>query len=357
MRLIVLGDIHGNIEAFKGVIEDALHKYGNQIDGFIFLGDYCCDFLEGNECLEVMDVLKKKFPIYVISGNRETGMVKKYYETKKEGKQVDWSLETTMGPPLLSCERMTEEQLEYLSTLEENRIVSIPGTDPIYLQHKMPVDEEMRKKLKEQNIKTILTAHSHENNIGEYGDFTLFNPGSVGLIDIGKVGASYGVMEWKNAHWLMQVHTASYDYEAAIRRILENPILMNKCEHWGQLLIASVQYGVNATAMYTAEKIRIAKLYNENPNICDFSMDVSPFGQNRYGNVGVSGEYLKETIIFGDTIGEKQYKTIENLPKEEKKAPIEKWMCDVAYQNIENYLRDLKQRGILEGTVHTERKF
>lgn len=357
MRLIVLGDIHGNIEAFNSVIEDVFHKYGKQIDGFIFLGDYCCDFLEGKECLEVMDLLKETFPIYVISGNRETGMVRKYYEAKRAGKQVDWSIETTMGPPLLSCERMTEEQLKYLSTLEESKIVSIPGTDAIYLQHKMPIEEEMRKKLKEKNVKIVLTAHVHESHIGEYGDFTLFNPGSVGLTDTGKVGASYGVMEWKNQHWLMQVHTANYNYEAAIHRVLENPILMQKCEHWGELLIASVQYGVNATSMYAAEKTRIAKLYSENPNSCDFSIGISPFGQNRYGNVGANGEHLTENIILGDTITKKRYRTIENGPKEEKKAPVAKWMCDIAYQNTQTYLKDLKEKNILEGTVHMERKF
>ena len=116
-RLIVMSDIHGNIEAMKSVVEDALSTYGSHIDGFVFLGDYCCDFLEGEECVQLIRELKSKFPVYAISGNRETGMVKPYKEAKDKGDKINWSLDSTMGAPLLSCERFSSDSLDFLTSL------------------------------------------------------------------------------------------------------------------------------------------------------------------------------------------------------------------------------------------------
>ncbi len=361
MRLITLGDIHGNIEALNGVIEQAINDYGKQIDGFVFLGDYCCDFLEGKECIERILELKKYYPVYVISGNRETAMVKKYYEAKLKGEEVPWNIDSTMGAPLLSCQRMTMDQLEYLSTLPDKVILNLDGADPIYLQHKMPLSDEVRGILEKRGITNILGAHTHEAHSGDYDGFHFFNPGSVGLTDMGKQGASYGVMTFKNGHWRMEQRLAPYDYEAMIERIKNNPVLTDKCEHWGILLMASVQNGVNANSMYAYEKSRIAKLYAENKNANDFEIKEIPFGVNRGGNTGPTNDYLREIMILGSNPNEIHtvtYKTVELSPKkEEPKYVIEDWMKEMALENILNFLEETKKERSLESTVYTARRF
>lgn len=45
MRLIISGDIHGNDVAYDEVIKSAISKYRKNIDKFIDLGDFTCDFL------------------------------------------------------------------------------------------------------------------------------------------------------------------------------------------------------------------------------------------------------------------------------------------------------------------------
>ncbi len=361
MRLIVMGDIHGNIEALNSVIEESITTYGKNIDGFIFLGDYCCDFLEGKECIERIRDLKKYYPVYVISGNRETAMVKKYYEAKLIGEKVQWNIETTMGAPLLSCERMTMEELEYLSKLPDKVILNLEGAEPLYLQHKMPLSDEVRKILERRGIKNILGAHTHEAHMNTYDGFNFFNPGSVGLTDMGKQGASYGVMTFKNGHWMMELRLAEYNYEAAIERVNSNPLLIDKCEHWGKLLIASIQNGVNANSMYAYEKSRIAKLYAENKDNKDYEIKEIPFGVNRGGNTGPTNDYLREFMITGSNPNEIKtvtYKTVELLPKKEEPIyPIEDWMKDLALQNILNFLENTKKEKSLESVVYTARRF
>ena len=60
-RFIILSDIHGNYEALKASVDDAINNYHTQISGFILLGDYTCDFLEGHEVIELIKKLKEIF--------------------------------------------------------------------------------------------------------------------------------------------------------------------------------------------------------------------------------------------------------------------------------------------------------
>lgn len=358
MRLIVMGDVHGNIEAFKASVYNAIEKYGKQIDAFVFMGDYCCDFLEGNECVQLIKWVEQTYPVYAISGNRETGMAQKYYDAKRKGEPVSWSLDSTMGAPLLACQKMSDEELAYLSSLPEYLILKAEGVAPLYLQHKMPISEERIEELRNAGITNILTAHTHESHAGTYGGFTLFNSGSIGLTDTGKKGAEYGVLTWKNNQWIMDMQRIDYNYDQAISNVRSNPILMERCKHWGEALIASVETGVNITALYMFEKNRIAREHEEDPTKTDFEHDIS-FGIGRYGNVSPVSSHLEEQIIVG---GENQPGTVLNLQYEtddfkEKRpnAKEEPWMYDVALKNVLSYVAYLQENGLLEGKIHSER--
>ena len=83
MRYIVLGDVHGNYYALKDVIMDALYTYGNEIDGFIFTGDYIGEFPDGDKVIDLIRQLSLKNKVHIISGNRETGQACKYLESIK----------------------------------------------------------------------------------------------------------------------------------------------------------------------------------------------------------------------------------------------------------------------------------
>lgn len=80
MRFAIISDIHGNLPALDAVLEDAKK---NNIDSFIFVGDYCLSNPYPNECIQRMRDLDKK---YIIRGNEE-----KYLENLIDKDQTMWT--------------------------------------------------------------------------------------------------------------------------------------------------------------------------------------------------------------------------------------------------------------------------
>lgn len=353
MRLICLGDIHGNIEALRAVLNDALSTYDSLIDGFVFLGDYCCDFIEGEECMRLIQKIQQRYKTYFISGNRETGMVESYRKIKEESGNL-WSYDSTMGAVRLDCEKMSDETVEFLTNLPSEMTINLKGTTPIFCQHKMPLTEEKIRELEENGVKTVLTAHTHEPHAQQYGDLKLYNPGSVGLTDNGIPGADYAVMTFKNGGWIFERKHVDYDYQKEIENIKSNDILMNQCKGWGHALIKSVETGINVTAMYMFEKNKIAKEYAES-----IESSTPSFGTGRYANVSPDNDYLKEQLISlsndgGDFVP--QYFKTESFTSA-KNYPVEDWMYEEALKRVIERLEELQSNNMVESTVYTERRF
>ena len=79
MRFAIISDIHGNLPALDAVLEDAKK---NDIDSFIFVGDYCLSNPYPNECIQRIRYLDKK---HIIRGNEE-----KYLESLIGKDQNTW---------------------------------------------------------------------------------------------------------------------------------------------------------------------------------------------------------------------------------------------------------------------------
>lgn len=65
MRFAIVSDIHGNLPALNAVIEDAEK---NNINCYIFVGDYCLSNPYPDEVISRIRNLDKK---YIIRGNEE----------------------------------------------------------------------------------------------------------------------------------------------------------------------------------------------------------------------------------------------------------------------------------------------
>ncbi|MCM1045863.1 MAG: metallophosphatase family protein [Candidatus Gastranaerophilales bacterium] len=80
MKFAIISDIHGNLPALNAVLEDANN---NNIDNFIFVGDYCLSNPYPNECIQRIRCLDKK---HIIRGNQE-----KYLENLIDKDQKTWT--------------------------------------------------------------------------------------------------------------------------------------------------------------------------------------------------------------------------------------------------------------------------
>ena len=105
MKYAIISDIHGNLPALEAVLHDAQN---NDIDAYIFAGDYCLSNPFPNECL---DRIRNVNNIYIIRGNEES-----YLENLVGKDQSKW----TDGQMQISyyCYRaVSEENLNYVINL------------------------------------------------------------------------------------------------------------------------------------------------------------------------------------------------------------------------------------------------
>lgn len=299
MRYAILGDIHGNYYAFEAVINYIENEFDNELTGFIFTGDYVGDFSDGSKVVDLIQKISKEYKTYIIKGNRETGQVEEYLKQMEQGKEPDWSLDTTMGAALVSCRELGKDRMEYLKSLPNTCIINNHGKRPIFIKHKMPLDEEELKRVKEDNM-VVITAHTHEAHEETKDGITLFNPGSVGLPDDGVVAATFGIMESNDkSEWDFTVRDIKYDYGKTIESLKSNKDLYDRCCGWGKALELSLRTGVNCTSLYSMEAKRLATLVKQAKDKGkDLDLDKVEqgdiFSQNRYGNVNYDGSKLTD---------------------------------------------------------------
>ena len=300
MRYAIIGDIHGNYYALEAVINYILNDYGSELTGFIFTGDYVGDFVDGSKVVDLIEKLSKEYRTFIIKGNRETDQVGKYIEALNDGKEPNWSLDSTMGAALVSCRELGRDRLNYLKSLPNSCIIYRYAQRPIFVKHKMPLTPSEIERVKKENM-VVITGHTHEAHQETKDGITLFNPGSIGIPDDGIVAASYGIMESNdNGDWTFTVHDVKYDIEKSLASLKSNSDLYKRCCGWGKALELSLITGVNCTSLYANEARRIASVYEkakengEQVSPKDIYYPTAIYNQNRYSNVNYDGSYLSD---------------------------------------------------------------
>lgn len=122
MRFAIISDIHGNLPALDAVLEDAKR---NDIDEYIFVGDYCLSNPFPNACIQRMRDLDKK---HIVRGNEE-----KYLENLIGKDQKTW----TDGQMQISyfCYRaVSKENLEFLLSMPSKLKIACNSMN-IYVAH------------------------------------------------------------------------------------------------------------------------------------------------------------------------------------------------------------------------------
>ena len=169
MRLAVISDIHSNILALKLALKDALNE---QVDGFIFLGDYITDGDYANEILEVIKNLSKE----VIVGNREKYILN-INPLKREYKNVK--------ALAFTYDELNQENKEYLKNLPIYKILNINNQKILiihgdgYLSRNV-LNDTFDKLIKEFDFDICLFGHSHKYLYKNYQGKIFINPGSIG---------------------------------------------------------------------------------------------------------------------------------------------------------------------------------
>jgi protein phosphatase len=211
MRLLILTDIHANI--------DALQALDEPYDRILFLGD-AVDY--GAAPAEVVDWLRKQGPT-AVSGNHDLAMA-----TGCDCRSSPLSYALSVATRNHFRPLMSEESLLYVKNLPSQTSFEAGGAR-FHLVHATPRDpyfEYLSGDAPESAWHNaagglivgegwLLVGHSHRPFLRRIGSLTIVNPGSLGMPVDGDTRGCYAV--WTDGQ--MELRRVRYDVERAVARL------------------------------------------------------------------------------------------------------------------------------------------
>ena len=229
MRLAVVSDIHGNLEAFKEVLLDIDRS---KVDGVVCLGD-CIGY--GPEPDQVVSLVRRK-NIPSVMGNHELGLVNKSY--------LGWFNQPTRRSLLLTRELLSSETLEFIQDLKSSMVFQgcrlVHGFPPESITtYLLDVSEsECVLAFSDMQERMCFVGHTHVPEIVgfdgdkvsrgplqqglrslEDGNMYIINVGSVGQPRDGNNRAKYVI--WDSSRQTVDLRYVAYDIAITVKKILE----------------------------------------------------------------------------------------------------------------------------------------
>ena len=229
MRLAVVSDIHGNLEAFKQVLLDIDRS---KVDGVVCLGD-CIGY--GPEPDEVVSLIRRE-NIPSVMGNHELGLVNKSY--------LGWFNPPTQRSLLLTQELLSAATLEFIRGLKSMMIFQgcrlVHGFPPDSITtYLLDVSQsEFVQAFSDMQEEMCFVGHTHIPEIVSFdgrrvsrdplhqglrsleGAYKyIINAGSVGQPRDGNNRAKYVI--WDSSRQTIELRYVAYDIAVTVKKILE----------------------------------------------------------------------------------------------------------------------------------------
>ncbi len=344
MKYAVISDIHGNSEALKATIDDAIT---NGCNAFIFLGDYGTDFPGIHEVLNMVRWCQNNYPTYVIKGNRE-----EYILDYINGKVPDWKNNPTKKIIVHDAEAMNEEDKSFIRNLKAAEIVNLPNIGKVALSHNSNLNAEIKEAMESGEIKNILFGHSHTAGVWHSGECDYYNPGSAGLSKDG-VSSTYAIMEQREGKLSFDIKAINYDIAREEELIDSIPELSGEDGAYiAELTKMSMMVGRPMSVYYFGELFRLNNIYKKSLET-NTPPDYSPL-EDEVEKVyillsGITIDLNKNIMPAIDMdiranypvsnnamdINKLRDYTVDHLEFDYKDVPKE--LLSIAYQNIEYY--------------------
>lgn len=245
MKLAVMSDIHSNVVAFDVCIS---YIEENPVDGIVLLGDYVSDCPDPQLTLDKIRLLKEKYPVYMIRGNRE-----EYFLNYRQDASMHWDISSYQGSLLYTYERLSEEDIDWFGRLKSCEILNLEGVPPISLVHGSPGNsrelleaekENTKKWMREINTDYMLCGHTHRQMIYQHMGRTLINPGSVGVPLGVSSSACMAYLTGTKTRWNSEFISLPYFYEK-VEQWFHSSSLEKMANVWPKCILESIKTGEN----------------------------------------------------------------------------------------------------------------
>lgn len=210
MKIALISDIHGNLDALKVV----LHAAENQgVDQMLFAGDLLGYYYQPAECLSLLNSWSCK----CVKGNHED----LFFALLADSSLAE-SLRLRYGSALSrAVKTLNTEQVQLIQTWPETLALTVDGVK-ILLCHGSPwqtdcyiyPDSELNllERCAETGFDYVVLGHTHYPMHKSWGNTQILNPGSVGQPRNRKPGASWGLLDTFSGTY--HVYTETYSTAA-----------------------------------------------------------------------------------------------------------------------------------------------
>jgi putative phosphoesterase len=178
MRVAILSDIHGNIDALRAVLKEAALL---KVERLIVLGDFVGYYYSPALVLDAL----RSWPLHAIKGNHEVMLA----AAVNEPERLSVCTEKYGSGLAAAVTGMRTEDLKFLVQLPETLNLEIGG-QRFYFCHGAPWDmnvyvypdspPELLERCRMEGIDNLVMGHTHYPMVMRSGDCLILNPGSVG---------------------------------------------------------------------------------------------------------------------------------------------------------------------------------
>ncbi len=210
-KILIISDIHGNLEALNSVLEE---KY----DHVICAGDLV-DY--GPNPQEVIDLSKNFFKI--VMGNHDSANAFNI-DCHCSQKFHEYSVETRnyFRKYIRDLDFLRNLKMEERFEIDNLKIILVHASlvDPLYDYIFDNIDDnDLMKKFKNTQADIVIFGHSHHKFFRKVGKTIFINPGSVGQPRDGDPRASYAILDTESMN--VEFKRKDYDIERTIKKLKE----------------------------------------------------------------------------------------------------------------------------------------
>jgi putative phosphoesterase len=226
MKIAILSDIHGNLDALSEVIENIKKQ---KIDKIFICGDLAVAGPQPVETIDYVINLSKEFDVTVIQGNTDEMVVK---STGSPDDKYTPPNKIMAEAVKFSQSVLRDDQIEYLNKLPVNYKESV-GNLNILLVHGSPRRnnedilpdlplEKIKEMIESTNEDIIFCGHTHLPAVYKINNQTVVNAGSVGRPFSESPKACYAVLTYEDEtvkRFNIQHVNVSYNHEQAAEKL------------------------------------------------------------------------------------------------------------------------------------------
>lgn len=221
MKIAVLSDIHGNYVALQKCLE---HAEKNNIDTYIFLGDYLGEFPYPQRTMKILYDIKRRHSCLFIRGNKEDYWINRRKETDCEWKDGNHSV----GAMINNYENLTPMDLDFFESLpicksvqydEMEHILFCHGTPESNRGKLLPADEKTNEIVYQCPEKYIICGHTHIQRVVMDGSKKVINAGAVGVPLHSGGKTQYMILGDDGREWTHDFIELEYDVEQVEKEI------------------------------------------------------------------------------------------------------------------------------------------